>query len=587
MGHSQKSRDRARALEMQRRMNDPTISGSGGIGGFGVSVTNNVVKKAKVVIGWVNGISYHNSDGVQISISSETADIEIAETSESGIAFFTRTSAQWILEDYTRVLKGISESPDRLYAPIHSYGGVQDTDYDPIPMYSNFSMRNVNPITTLLTSSIPNRSLQEVDPVELIKTIAYLEEWTGKTYSDSDKEKMVTGRVTQDLYEDILTPVRNSKNLFDSLEIDNKSKIEIEIAGRQTVTTSKSSYTAAELTGLYNFSEYVEARKSGEGKSDRIKWNNGKEDATRAGKLLGYEIETKDVILEINELLNVKGVDKGKFDDVVSAYSESLTKIDGDKVSKNIVSFSSIDSKNGDAIIKSSDSIEVNEEGIGLAKIYVKSPDKKETVYQNIPVRNAPSGPGIFAYGLNLYDGTIGEKELEIGTQFKVEVYTTNNRYQVTEYVSLSKTELGLIFTSVENGSLVPSIPGKGVVDNELPGKAISNIILTTIKKGEKIGQIKLPRSILQISGYTSWSGSSEGPGETFFVYWNGERYVVDNDVDPKKVLGLGSSNPDTPVGNYKDPNSPKGEINFIVANEVYEDFREVAQARKKAQQNG
>ena len=70
-------------------------------------------------------------------------------------------------------------------------------------------MRNVNPITTLLTSSLPNRSLQEVEPKELLQTITYLEEWTGKKYSESDKEKMVTGRVTPDLYEDILTPIRS------------------------------------------------------------------------------------------------------------------------------------------------------------------------------------------------------------------------------------------------------------------------------------------------------------------------------------------------------------------------------------------
>ena len=295
---------------------------------------------------------------------------------------------------------------------------------------------------------------------------------------------MVTGRVTPDLYEDILTPIRNSKNLFVALEIDKESKIDIEIAGRQTVKTSKSSYTAAELTGLYNFGEYAQNRRFGGEKSDKNKWNSGSEDSKRAGELLGYEIENADFVAEVNDLLNSKGVEKAKFDDLVSTYSESLTKIDGDKVSKNIVSFSSANPENGAAIIKSTDTIKLDdeEEEMGLATIYVKFPgSKKENVFEKIPIHTSKTAEiGVFAYEINLFKETTGPK-VETGTQFKVEVPTTNNRYQVTEYIALSAGKEGLIFSYVENGSLIPSIPGKGVIAPEPPGQVISNITLIPV----------------------------------------------------------------------------------------------------------
>ena len=172
---------RKRGINLEQRLQEameqkvtPAASVSnpaGSVSGFGITVSNSVVRNAKVVVGWADGISYINSEGEQVSILSQDADLLISQTNADGVALFPRISPEWIIDDYSLVFKGDVEEPIKLYAPIYSYGGEQDTGYDPIPLASNFSMRNVNPITTVFTSLFTNRSLQEVDPDEVKQVI--------------------------------------------------------------------------------------------------------------------------------------------------------------------------------------------------------------------------------------------------------------------------------------------------------------------------------------------------------------------------------------------------------------------------------
>jgi len=204
---------------------------AGSVSGFGISVSNSVVRNAKVVVGWIEGITYINSEGESVSITSQNADLLISETNADGVALFPRISPEWIIEDYTGFFEKTEDAPIKLYAPIYSYGGEQDTGYDPIPLSSNFSMRNVNPITTVFTSLFTNRSLQEVNPEELIQSIEYLGEWIEKdSFTDEEIEEITTGRVKPELYQDIIDPVKKAKDLLEGMDLATDEKLEVEVA---------------------------------------------------------------------------------------------------------------------------------------------------------------------------------------------------------------------------------------------------------------------------------------------------------------------------------------------------------------------
>ena len=571
---------RKRAINLEQRLQEameqkvtPAASVSnpaGSVSGFGISVSNSVVRNAKVVVGWTDGISYINSEGEQVSISSQDADLLVSQTNADGVALFPRISPEWIIDDYSLVFKRDAKEPIKLYAPIYSFGGEQDTGYDPIPLASNFSMRNVNPITTVFTTLFINRSLQEVDPDQVKQVIGYLGEWIEKdSFTDEEVEAITTGRVKPDLYANLIEPVKKAKDLFEGLDLAPDEKTEIEVAGDTKmgirVEVSKAALTAAELTGIYKFNEYATGRITGEIRSSNRRdytsdpLSNGYVSKERAAQLLGYSIADDAPVTEIVQSLYKKETTKETFVSIKTTYSEDLVKDDngGGNNQRSIIYFNGANASDGSALVYGSDSIKGGD-GEKICSLLVTYKDGAKSLFKNVPltVLSEDDLNKKYVYSLNLYEsaGLMGGSEK---TQFQITAETTNNRTQVTNTIILVDAGEGkLIFQDSLSGSLIPSVPGKGDPGQIMPplDGPIGNLFSITAfnKDGSpSIGTMLVPDTESKIGEKPFYTFTISET--TYYVYWDGERWVIDGDTDPIEVLASGSSNPDNPAGDYVD----------------------------------
>ena len=538
----------------------PLSNPAGSVSGFGITVANSIVKNARVVVGWINGVTYTNSNEETITISSQDADLLISETDSNGVALFSRTSPEWIIEDYTGFFEGSEDGPIKIYAPIYSYGGEQDTGYDPIPLYSNFSMRNVNPITTLFNSVFPNRGLQELNPEGLLNTTSYLAEWIGRDseFSDSEIEQITTGKVEPELYSNIMDPVRKAKDLFQGLEIED-TPLEVEIAGDTPKSTiveiTRSSYYAAEISGIYKFNTYVADRIKGANSTTRDQYlsnpsSKGYITKERASQLLGYTIEDDEPVTVIIQKLYDKNSSRIVFEAIKTDYSDVLTKDNngGGNSQGSIIYINNADASSGTALIYGSDSI-VEKEGKKICSVEVITADgvKKQFDSVGLTTVSEDAASKKYVYSLNLYSA-VGLARGQADTQFKIQAETTNNRTQTTNSIIIKSDKSGnLGFYDLVLGTLIPELPGKGD-----PGPILSGLMLVSDPGGKLSATSNLSLRDEEIGKTKSYT--SEISGTTYYVYWNGERWVIDNDTDAKSVIATGESNIDTPVSlNYTD----------------------------------
>ena len=571
---------RKRGINLEQRLQEameqkvtPAASVSnpaGSVSGFGITVSNSVVRNAKVVVGWADGISYINSEGEQVSILSQDADLLISQTNADGVALFPRISPEWIIDDYSLVFKGDVEEPIKLYAPIYSYGGEQDTGYDPIPLASNFSMRNVNPITTVFTSLFTNRSLQEVDPDEVKQVIEYLGEWIEKdSFTEEEIEEITTGRVKPDLYANLIEPIKKSKDLFQGLGLSAEEKLEIEVAGDTKmgirVEISKAAITAAELSGIYKFNEYAKERYlKGLEKSNRRDYtsnplSNGYVSRERAAQLLGYSIADDAPVTEIVQSLYKKETTKETFVSIKTTYSEDLVKDDngGGNNQRSVIWFNGANASDGEALVYGSDSIKGGD-GEKICSLTFTSSRGEKRLFKNVSltVVSEDDEAKKYVYSLNLYEAA-GLMGGSADMQIQITAETTNNRTQATNTIILVDAGEGkLIFQDYLSGSLIPSVPGKGDPGQIMPplDGPIGNLftVATYSKDGYvSIGNALVPDELSKIGGKPSYTFTISET--TYYVYWDGERWVIDGDTDPIEVLASGSSNSDNPAGDYVD----------------------------------
>ena len=451
---------RKRAINLEQRLQEgmeqkvtPAASVSnpaGSVSGFGITVSNSVVRNAKVVVGWTDGISYINSEGEQVSISSQDADLLISQTNADGVALFPRISPEWIIEDYSLVFKKDAEEPIKLYAPIYSYGGEQDTGYDPIPLTSNFSMRNVNPITTVFTTLFTNRNLQEVDPEELKQSIEYLGEWIEKdSFTDEEVEEITTGRVKPDLYANLIEPVKKAKDLFEGLDLAPDEKMEIEVAGDTKmgirVEVSKAAVTAAELSGIYKFNEYATGRITGKiERSNRKDYTSnplskGYVSKERAAQLLGYSIADDAPVTQIVQSLYTKEATKETFVSIKTTYSEDLVKDDngGGNNQRSVIYFNSANALDGAALVYGSDSIKGGD-GEKICSVTFEDSRGTKRLFKDVPltVVSEDDDAKKYVYSLNLYEAA-GLMGGDADMKFQISAETTNNRKQATNPIIL------------------------------------------------------------------------------------------------------------------------------------------------------
>ena len=538
-------------------------------GGFSITVSNSRVSSCKVAVGWINGITYTDSDGNSVSINSEDSLISVSETDSLGVAYFTERKDEWIIDDYTGYYKNTETGPVKLYAPIQTYGGYQDSGYDPVPMYSNFSMRDVNPITTVFTSSIPNRNLQDISTESLMETVKHLEEWTDRKFTQGEIETITTGRVDPSVYKEIIEPIKKSKALFKSLDIED-SEIEIKIENSNLKNTeikmSKSSYTVAELSGFYKFNIYSKDRKNGGSSSNRISYttnsnSNGYTSLEKVSQLLGYTVKIDKPITSIITKLYEENSDETTFTTIKNENLADFIK-DGDITptpKESVVFINSVNPVSGECIIFSTDLIqEVG--GNKTCNVYVKTPEGTTKEFTNITlsVSSEDQVNNKYLYSVNLYTSSGFNTVPLSGTEFQVEVLTTNNRNQKTSSVVLKYGDgknPNMYDTIL--GSLVPIIEGKGdPIDPQETDLVISS------KKTKEESPLYLQNGL--IGGYKYYKSTLDG--DEYYIYWNGLEYVIDNDTDPKLVLAFGSSNPDTPKGSYHIVEKKDKQLLFVIS---------------------
>ena len=299
----------------------------------------------------------------------------------------------------------------------------------------------------------------------------------------------------------------------------------------------------------------MEDRKKGLEKSNRITYtsdpeSNGYVSTERAGQLLGYTIADDAPVTAIVQSLYQKDATKETFASITTDYSDDLTKDDngGGNVQNGILYINSATAADGNALIYGSDSI-VEKEGKKTCTVTYISPEGTEKSSSGVvlTVESEDAGTKKYVYSLNLYEaaGLVGPVT---DTKFKITAETTNNRTQTTNLVTILQDKKGNYgFYDLILGTLLPEIPGKGDPGDVGEGGTSLEIIKNPGSKDVSSFSLVVGDGQIGKNSFYTFSDSEK----TYYVYWNGERWVVDNDTDAEFVIATGSSNFDTPAGDY------------------------------------
>ena len=101
---------------------------------------------------------------------------------------------------------------------------------------------------------------------------------------------------------------------------------------------------------------------------------------------------------------------------------------------------------------------------------------------------------------------------------------------------------------------MIPSVPGKGdpgkIIPIDGPTENLFGVSLFN-EDGTSFGTSLVPNTESKIGEKPFYTFTISET--TYYVYWDGERWVIDRDTDPIEFLASGSSNSDNPSGDYVD----------------------------------
>jgi len=532
----------------KRAMNAPINGavGSGGANKFNVPVESSIVADATAIIGWTSPFRYTDKDGQVYRISQKdevlegeiyiNSIIEVVQTNQLGIASFSSFNNQWKIDDYTEYYAGRAAGPETFYAPIETYGGTAvGAGYDAAPMQSNAGFARVNPITTLLTTVNKYRLPNDTGVSDLI--VSRVEEWINTSLTTDQKENIKIGIADPSVYNQLIQPTEKIKDLFSGLSITDQPYY-VELATTEDTTlveTTLSSITSINIAATYSFATYYNERNSGGSRATADQWAKDNITTSVVGTALGYEVEEAPKRAIIN-LLYDNNATRADFAQLTTTYPSLLQKT-GDKDEPKVPGFLAniyeASTTSGLRFYTVGEDV-VEEDGKLQVGLIFKGEKGSESFFPATVTKNSDKD-----YTLDVLT-TTGLGYFRDGV-YTIEVVLTTSKTQTSNSVVYSTK--GDSFTDSVTGAAIDPLK-----DSEPPkGNTISAYLVSpakTVTLAETGTINKNPAYYV-----------NDGIIGDLYVYWTGDRWVADNDNDPKEVYAFGPKDGSL-TGDYIDRNS-------------------------------
>ncbi len=538
---------------------DNRYKNASGVPGFSVSVYNQLVTGSVVVIGWVDGLTYTDRDGNLVTLSTdEEKGITVATTDAYGIASFSQFNNKWVVIDYT------TGTPVTKYAPMYSYGGETD-GYTPLNMASNVSIKGINPLTTELVTATPNADIRRDPTVE--QNLTYLGEWLGSTLTQEQKDLVRQGIAIPEIYQPLIEPIKQASNLFQGLGITSSS-VEVEVVSGYTVTYDQKTIAAQTLAPASAFSRYATLRSllATQSQTKSTFLQNNPVDSEEVGKVLGFNIESNTPQAQMVASLFSRGSSAATFQAIKTTYAATFYQ----KGTRNETSVRALMNINLANRVTGAIQIHADAEIPSLQvtlSVYIPSvnlsvftsraeqirirrqrtaegatfdPTTNTILEQNREFTVSLTDDGLSATGGYLYSfnvitisGSIRDESV-----YYVTGEMTGNNIQSSSRIKSPKGSTS--FVDVISGNLIKAEP-----ERDLPSILIllSGIyIATDITFELQSGEV----------GRKGWYAAVNPVGRKETIYWSGETWVMDLDIDPREVVATAIS-PNQPDGTYLD----------------------------------
>ena len=520
---------------------------SGGANRFNVPVESSIVADASVIIGWTSPFRYTDKDGqvyriAQSDVALEgeiyvNSIIEVVQTNQLGIASFSSFNNQWKIDDYTEYYAKNATGPETFYAPIQTYGGTAvGAGYDVSPMQSNAGLARVNPITSLLTTVNKYRLPNDTGVSDLI--VSRVEEWINTSLTTDQKENIKIGIADPSVYNQLIQPTQKIKDLFSGLSITDQPYY-VELATTEDTTlveTTLSSITSINIAATYSFATYYNERNSGGSRATADQWAKDNITTSVVGTALGYEVEEAPKRAIIN-LLYDNNATRADFAQLTTTYPSLLQKT-GDKDEPKVPGFlANIYEASTTSGLRSYTVGEdvVEEDGKLQVGLIFKGERGSESFFPATVTKNSDKD-----YTLDVLT-TTGLGYFRDGV-YTIEVVLTTSKTQTSNSVVYdTKTNK---FTDTVTGAAIDPLK-----DSE-PPKSGNNISAYLVSPAKTVTLAETGTINKNPAYYVN-----DGIIGDLYVYWTGDRWVADNDNDPKEVYAFGPKDGSL-TGDYIDRNS-------------------------------
>jgi hypothetical protein len=538
---------------------DNRYKNASGVTGFSVSVYNQLVTGSIVVIGWVDGLTYTDIDGNIITLSTdEEKGISVATTDEYGVANFSRFNNKWIVIDYS------SGEPVKKYAPMYSYGGETD-GYTPLNMASNVSIRGINPLTTELITATPNADIKTDPSVD--QNLTYLGEWLGSTLTQEQKDLVRQGIAIPEIYQPLIEPIKQASNLFQGLGITS-SNVEVEVVSGYTVVYDQKTIAAQTIAPASAFSRYATLRSllATQSQTKSTFLQNNPVSAEEVGKVLGFNIESNVPQAQMVASLFNKASSVATYQSIKTTYAASFYQkgtrnetsvnalmninlanrttgaiqihADAEIPSLNLTLSVYIPSVNLSVFTSRTEQIRIRRQRTAEGATFDPTTNtilEQNREYSVSLTYDGTSATGGYLYSFNLVtvSGSIRDESV-----YYVTGEMKDNNIQSSSKIKSPKGSTS--FVDVISGNLIKAEPERDLPTTLilLTGIYVDTDITFELQSGEV--------------GRKGWYRAVDPAGRKETIYWSGETWVMDLDIDPREVVATAIS-PNQPDGTYLD----------------------------------
>lgn len=532
--------------DWSKRKAGSSMSGGGGQT-LDIIVENSLVSGATVIVGWINGIQWKNQDGSIGIIPKNEAIITTGRTDAFGrlrVAF----NPQWVVTDFS------TGQPQLLHAPIISYNGITLEGTDSITLASNVGTPVLNPITTAIVEVEPLRALRLIPDNEREEIFDYLEEWTGSTLTQVDRNLITTGqRISRDKYELLTRPTTNTKILFEALELQER-EIKVQATLTTSIDISSRVLQTPLISGLDTFGKYVGERRRSETPASLIEqFAPAAANQREIERVLGLSIEDPEIKEQLIRKLYQQGLTKQEILDFLAQHSGDIDEGNDQCCPTATVNVTGIGSDGVFTILSEEKLITGQNARANITGFTETSKGSIIVVNKAIPIENETQVGKKWQYTSPIGEVLSGKSDLsgfERNVSYTIQVTTIEDDTQVAPTLQYILQDGEFVFRVVASGTIISPIKAIGDDGDDVP-EEIEFIGGSIDRDGrfepDRNGEIALNLSNREIGGRPAWENVQGG----ISLFWDGAKWIYQFGPDAREILTGGDG--DLPFGQYVD----------------------------------